>query len=68
MNLRVIFAACTIAAFGLSMMTFDALGQKQSLKEQLVGTCCNALASSHGARIHTSRSSSVIRITGIALG
>jgi hypothetical protein len=28
---------------------------------------CNALASSHGARIHTSRSSSVIRITGIAL-
>jgi lipocalin-like protein len=35
---RVIFAACTIAAFGLSMMTFDALGQKQPLKEQLVGT------------------------------
>jgi uncharacterized Zn-binding protein involved in type VI secretion len=25
-------------------------------------------ASSHGARIHTSRSSSVVRITGIALG
>ena len=38
MNLRVIFAACTIAVFGLSMMTFDALGEKQSLKEQLVGT------------------------------
>ena len=38
MNLRVIFAACTIAAFGSSMMTFDALGQKQSLKEQLIGT------------------------------
>jgi hypothetical protein len=38
MNLRVIFTACTIAAFGLPMMTFDALGQKQSLKEQLVGT------------------------------
>jgi lipocalin-like protein len=38
MNLRVIFAACTIAALGSSMMTFDALGQKQSLKEQLVGT------------------------------
>ncbi len=38
MNLRVIFAAYTIAAFGSSMMTFDALGQKQSLKEQLVGT------------------------------
>ena len=38
MNLRLIFAACTIAAFGSSMMTFDALGQKQSLKEQLVGT------------------------------
>jgi len=37
MNLRVIFAAYTIAAFGSSMMTFDALGQKQSLKEQLVG-------------------------------
>jgi hypothetical protein len=27
-----------------------------------------ALASSHGARIHTSRSSSVVRITGMALG
>jgi hypothetical protein len=38
MNLRVIFAACTIAVFGSPMMTFDALGQKQSLKEQLVGT------------------------------
>ena len=38
MNLRLIFAACTIAAFGSSMMTFDALSQKQSLKEQLVGT------------------------------
>jgi hypothetical protein len=37
MNLRVIFAACTIAAFGLPMTTFDALGQKPSLKEQLVG-------------------------------
>jgi hypothetical protein len=38
MNLRVILAACTIAAFGLPIMTFDALGQKPSLKEQLVGT------------------------------
>ena len=38
MNLRVICAACTIAVFGSSMMTFDALGQKQSFKEQLVGT------------------------------
>jgi hypothetical protein len=38
MNLRVIFAVCIFAAFGSSMMTFDALGQKQSLKEQLVGT------------------------------
>jgi hypothetical protein len=38
MNLRMIFAACAIAAFGSSMMTIDALGQKQSLKEQLVGT------------------------------
>jgi hypothetical protein len=38
MNLRVIFAACIIAAFGSSLMTFDALGQKQSLKEKLVGT------------------------------
>src|SRR5947199_5361927 len=36
MKLRVIFAAYTIAAFGSSMMTFDALGQ--SVKEQLVGT------------------------------
>jgi hypothetical protein len=39
MNLRVIFAACAIAVFfGSSMMTLDALGQKQSLKEQLLGT------------------------------
>ena len=38
MNLRVIFAVCIFATFGSSMMTFDALGQKQSLKEQLVGT------------------------------
>jgi hypothetical protein len=38
MKLRMIFAACAIAAFGSSMMTIDALGQKQSLKEQLVGT------------------------------
>src|ERR1700689_3241437 len=37
MNLRVIFAACIIAAFGSPLMTFDALGQKQSLKEKLVG-------------------------------
>ena len=29
---------------------------------------CNALASSQGARIQTSRSSSVVRITGMALG
>jgi hypothetical protein len=29
---------------------------------------CSALASFHGARIHTSRSSSVVRITGIAFG
>ncbi|WGS21121.1 MULTISPECIES: lipocalin-like domain-containing protein [unclassified Bradyrhizobium] len=33
-----IFAACTVAIFGSSIMTFDALGQKQSLKDQLVGT------------------------------
>ena len=38
MNLRMTFAACAIAAFGSSMMTIDALGQKQPLKEQLVGT------------------------------
>ena len=38
MNLRMIFAVCVFAAFGSSMVTFDALGQKQSLKEQLVGT------------------------------
>jgi len=29
---------------------------------------CSAFASSHGARIQTSRSSSVVRITGIAFG
>jgi hypothetical protein len=28
---------------------------------------CSALASSHGARIQTSRSSSVVKITGITL-
>jgi hypothetical protein len=38
MNLRVTLAACTIAAFGLPMMTFNALGQKLSIKERLVGT------------------------------
>ena len=31
MNLRMIFAACAIATFGSSMLTIDALGQKQSL-------------------------------------
>jgi hypothetical protein len=29
---------------------------------------CNILASAHGARIQTSRSSSVVRMTGIAFG
>jgi hypothetical protein len=29
---------------------------------------CNAFASSHGARIQTSHSSSVVRITGVAFG
>jgi hypothetical protein len=29
---------------------------------------CSALASSHGARIQTSHSSCVVRITGMALG
>jgi hypothetical protein len=29
---------------------------------------CSVFASSHGARIQTSRSSSVVRITGIAFG
>ena len=38
MNLRVMFAAFMVAAFGSSMITSDALGQKQSLKEQLIGT------------------------------
>jgi Lipocalin-like domain len=38
MNLRVILVACAIAAFGSSMMTFDAFGQKRPFKEQLVGT------------------------------
>jgi hypothetical protein len=38
MNLRNIFAACTMAAVASSMMTFEVLGQKQSFKEQLVGT------------------------------
>jgi hypothetical protein len=37
-NLRVIFAACTIAVFGSYIMTFDALGQQQSVKMQLIGT------------------------------
>jgi hypothetical protein len=38
MTLRAIFAACAIAASGSFMMTIDVLGQKQSLKDQLVGT------------------------------
>lgn len=38
MNLRVICVVCIFAAFGSSVMTFDALGQKQSVKEQLIGT------------------------------
>jgi hypothetical protein len=28
--------------------------------------CCNAFVSSYGARIHASRSSSVVGITGVA--
>jgi hypothetical protein len=38
MKLRMIFAVCSFAAFGSSIITIDALGQKQTLKEQLVGT------------------------------
>lgn len=38
MTLRAIFAACSMAALGVIMMTSDVLGQKQSFKEQLVGT------------------------------
>ena len=38
MNLRVIFAGFAIATFGLFMITFNALGQQQPLKDQLVGT------------------------------
>ena len=37
MTLPAIFAACAIAASGSMMMTIDALGQKQSLKDQPVG-------------------------------
>lgn len=38
MTLRAIFAVCAFAASGSFIMTIDALGQKQSLKDQLVGT------------------------------
>ncbi|WP_128971232.1 lipocalin-like domain-containing protein [Bradyrhizobium tropiciagri] len=38
MTLRTIFAACSIAALGVLTMASDVLGQKQSFKEQLVGT------------------------------
>src|SRR5438045_4194389 len=38
MNLRVIFAGFAIATFGLFMVTFNALGQQQPLKDHLVGT------------------------------
>ncbi|WP_213286895.1 lipocalin-like domain-containing protein [Bradyrhizobium sp. sGM-13] len=38
MTLRAIFAECAIAASGSFMMTVDALGQKQTLRDQLVGT------------------------------
>jgi hypothetical protein len=38
MTLRAIFVACAIAASGSFLMTIDTYGQKQSLKDQLVGT------------------------------
>jgi len=38
MNFQVLFAAYVIAIIGLPMTTFSAVGQQQSIKEQLVGT------------------------------
>src|SRR5437868_3114086 len=38
MDFGVIFAGFAIATFGLFMITFNALGQQQPLKDQLVGT------------------------------
>ena len=38
MTLRATFAACALAASGSFMMTFDALGQERSFKDQLAGT------------------------------
>ena len=38
MTLRAISVACAIAVSGSFIMTIDALGQTQSLKDQLVGT------------------------------
>lgn len=38
MNLRGVFGACTSAALALSLHSLPAVGQQQSLKEQLVGT------------------------------
>jgi hypothetical protein len=38
MTLRAFFAALVIAASGSFVMTIDALGRQQSLKDQLVGT------------------------------
>ena len=47
----------------------DALGERDAIFEISSGNGrCSAFASSHGARIQTSRSSSVVRITGMALG
>jgi hypothetical protein len=41
-----------------------ARGFHHAASELTINGRCNALASSHGARIQTSRSSSVVRITG----
>lgn len=38
MNPRGVFSACTTAALALSLLSVNAFGQQQSLKEQLVGT------------------------------
>lgn len=38
MNSRGVLGACTIAALGLFLLPISAIGQQQSLKEQLVGT------------------------------
>jgi hypothetical protein len=71
--------SCKPHRFGIFFGGEHAFGNQQQRKAALApratitrsASCsgrCSALASSHDARIHTSYSSSVVRITGMAFG